>query len=179
MSYSLIQIASAETGNKDLFSVLGIDWRLLILQSIAFLILVLLLRKFVYPPLLKSLDNRQKIIEESLQAAKKTEENAAKAQNDIDKSLKKAQTEASEILATAKAEASARIEEAEQKAKIRAERLTQKAHEQLQQDIEIARKTLRKDTVELVAMATEKIVRQKIDAKSDQEVINSVLEEAQ
>ena len=60
----LSQFASeAAAADKDLFSALGIDWRLLILQIIAFLILVVLLGKFVYPWLMKSVDERQAGIE--------------------------------------------------------------------------------------------------------------------
>ena len=183
MQQPFIQFAISETAHtaekKDLFAVLGINWKLLVLQTLAFLILVWLLKKFVYPPLLRSLDERQKTIEESVQAAKKAEEGAAKAQEDIEKRLNDARKEAGEILTTAKAEAAAQIEAAEAKAKVRAERMTAQAHEQLQQDIEAARKALRKDTIELVALATEKVVRSKVSAKNDQKIIETAVYSAE
>ena len=64
----LSQFAAETTTNKDLFTALGIDWRLLILQIIAFLVLVALLGKFVYPWLIKSVDARQDGIEAAAKA---------------------------------------------------------------------------------------------------------------
>ena len=54
METILTQFASAEAHaaeKADLFSSLGIDWKLLILQTVAFLILLVIIRKWVYPPL--------------------------------------------------------------------------------------------------------------------------------
>ena len=63
METILTQFASAEAHaaeKADLFSSLGIDWKLLILQTVAFLILLVILRKWVYPPLAAMLDKREK-----------------------------------------------------------------------------------------------------------------------
>ena len=93
--------------------------------------------------------------------------------------LKEAQTQASEIVATAKTEATAAIEAAEAKARTKAQRVLDQAHEQVEQDIEAARKALRKDTIELVAMATEKVVRAKTTAGEDEKLIQNVVKEVQ
>ena len=53
--------AESSSASGNVFIALGIDWRLLILQIIAFLILVWLLAKFVYPWLLKQVDERQAV----------------------------------------------------------------------------------------------------------------------
>ena len=79
MNY-LTQFANSETAEKaDLFSSIGIDWKLLVLQTIAFLILLWFLKKFVYPSLVAMLDKREKMIEESVRAARVAEKNAAAA----------------------------------------------------------------------------------------------------
>lgn len=179
--YNLTQFAqaAAEAQKKDLFGVLGINWKLLILQAIAFLILVWLLKKFVYPPLIKSLDERQTTIEESLKAAKIAEEKADKAHADIEAQLHEARQQSQEILAMARAEAVAQVEAAEAKAKSRAKRLTDQAYEQIQQDIAAARETLKKDTLELVALATEKVVTKKTTSTTDQTLIKQSLKEVE
>jgi F-type H+-transporting ATPase subunit b len=175
---SLYTFASTETAEKaDLFGVLGIDWRLLILQTIAFLIMFWVLKKFAYPPLTKALDERQKTIEESLKAAKEAESKAEKSQEDIEKLLADARSQASDIIATAKTEATAAIEGAETKAKTKAQRVLDQAHEQVQQDIAAARKALRKDTIDLVALATEKVVREKINSSEDKKLVKKTVEE--
>ena len=63
MERLVTQFASAEahaTDKADLFGSLGIDWKLLILQSVAFLVLLFVLSKWVYPPLAAMLDKRDK-----------------------------------------------------------------------------------------------------------------------
>ncbi len=173
--------SSTETAEKaDLFGVLGLDWRLLILQAIAFLLMLWILKKFAYPPLTKALDERQATIEESLKAAKDAETKAEKSQEEeIEKMLAEARSQASDIMSTAKTEATSAIEAAEQKAKTKAQRVLDQAHEQVQQDIAAARKALRKDTIDLVALATEKVVKQKVTSSEDTKLIKRAVEEAE
>lgn len=58
----------------QLFSQLGIDWRLLLSQAVNFLLLLVILRIFVYKPLLKLLHDRRAKIEEGLMKAKMADE---------------------------------------------------------------------------------------------------------
>ena len=60
---------AAEAPKADLFTSLGIDWKMLIFQGVAFIILVFLLGKFVFPILIKSVDDRQAKIEDTAKAA--------------------------------------------------------------------------------------------------------------
>ncbi len=175
---SLYIFASTEPAEKaDLFGVLGIDWRLLILQTIAFLIMFWVLKKFAYPPLTRALDERQSTIEAGLKAAKDAEVRAEESKDEIEKLLADARTQASEIMATAKNEATTTIETAEEKAKTKAQRVLDQAHEQVQQDIAAARTALRKDTIDLVALATEKVVREKINSTEDKKLVKKSVEE--
>lgn len=175
----LTQFAATETsGEKDIFTTLGIHWELLALQIIAFIILVWALGKFVYPWLMKSVDERQAKIEESVKAAEQAEKKAESAQEDIQKLLKEARKEAKEIVATAKDEATAMIEASDTKAKARAEKIVTDAHDQIEKDVIAARKALHNDTIELVALATEKVVTGLADAKLDKKVIETAVKEA-
>lgn len=164
--------------NDSLFSALGIDWRLLVLQIIAFGILVWVLKKFVYPPLIRAIDEREKAIAESVSAAQEAEEKAEEAQQKIEQQLKEARTEAATIVDTAHKEASAMVKEAEDKAKKRAEQIVSDARSQLEVEVTKARKALRDETTGLVALATEKIVREKVDTKRDKSLIETALKEA-
>ncbi len=173
----LTQFASTEAAGGDIFSTLGIDWRLLILQIVAFLILVWALGKFVYPWLMKNVDERQAKIEESVKAAEAAEKKAESAQEDIAKLLKEARAEAKDIVTTAKSEAAAMVADAEGKAKTRAEKIVQDAHDQLEKDVIAARKTLHNDTIELVALATEKIVGKTVSDSVDKKIIAAAVKE--
>ncbi|PLS81422.1 ATP synthase F0 subunit B [Candidatus Saccharibacteria bacterium] len=160
------------------FEALGIDWKLLLLQGIAFLVLVFFLKKFVYPSMVKAIDDRQAAIEQGTKAAEVAKEKAAAAESDVNKMFKEARAQADEIVATAHKEALAMVEDAESKARKRADRIVSDAKAQLEQDVTAARAALRSETRELVALATEKIIKEKIDQKRDASLIESALGEA-
>lgn len=173
----MTQFAATEEASGDIMTTLGIHWELLAFQIIAFLILVWALGKFVYPWLMKSVDERQAKIEESVKAAEEAEKKAESAQEDIAKLLKEARVEAKDIVTTAKDEAVAMVADAESKAKNRAEKIVKDAHEQLEKDVIAARKALHNDTIELVALATEKVVGKTVDAKADSKIIAEAVKE--
>lgn len=168
----------ATEAKGDIFSSLGIDWKMLILQGIAFLILLVLLSKYVFPPLMKVVDDRQEALEASTNAAKEAEEKAAEAQEEVKNLLKEAREEAKDIVTTAKDEATAMIASSEEKAKSRSEKIVKDAHEQLEKDVIAARKALHNDTIDLVAMATEKVVGKTVNGDVDKKVIAEAVKEA-
>jgi F-type H+-transporting ATPase subunit b len=174
----LTQFAETGAASGGIFTALGIDWKMLIFQIIAFVILVVLLGKFVYPILIKTVDARHAEIEAGTKAAEEAEKQAAKANENIEKLLKQARLEASDIVSTAKEEATAAIESAEAKSKVRAEHIVTEAHAQLEKDIVAAKKMLHNETLELVAQATEKIVGKTVTAQVDQGVIAAAIKEA-
>ena len=175
----LAQFAAAETApSGDLFTALGIDWKMLVFQLIAFVVLVWLLGKFVYPSLMKAVDKRQADIEASSKAAETAREQADKTKDEVEKLLKQARRDASDILATAKEEANSVVEAADAKAKARAEHIVTEAQEQLQKDIVAARKALHNETLELVALATEKVVGKTVSAKVDKDIVAAAVKEA-
>lgn len=177
MEYVTQFAATEEAASGDILTTLGIHWELLVFQIIAFLILVWALGKFVYPWLMKSVDERQEAIEASVKAAAAAEEKAAEAQDEIGKLLKEARAEAKEIVATAKDEAVAMVAASEDKAKKRAEKIVSDAHDQLEKDIIAARKALHNDTIELVALATEKVVGKTVNDSVDKKIIAEAVKE--
>jgi F-type H+-transporting ATPase subunit b len=178
MDYSLITKFANEAAaeNPGLLQALGIDWKLLITQGIAFMVLVAVLGKFVYPALIKAIDSRREAIESSLEEAKKVQEDAATAEDKIEKLLVEARKEADEIVKRSQQEAVSIVSEASDKAKTRAESFLKDAHAQLEAVVNEARQTLKKDTVVLVVAATERILKDKIDPKKDEKLIIQSLE---
>jgi F-type H+-transporting ATPase subunit b len=174
----ILAATETEAASSGLFEALGIDLRLLLLQGIAFLILVWFLGKFVYPPLMKAIDERQAAIEQGTKAAEEAQEKAASTEADVNKMFKEARAQADEIVQTAHKEAVGMIEAAESKAKKRADHIVSEAKAQLEQDVAAARAALKADTAELVALATERIVKEKVDAKRDASLIERALKEA-
>jgi F-type H+-transporting ATPase subunit b len=177
MITTLMQFATTEAASGGIFEALGIDWKTLIIQIVAFVILVWLLGKYVYPWLMKSVDERQASIEAGAKAADEAKAKAEAAEKEVAKLMKEARMQASDILATAKEEATAAIEKAEGKAVQKAETIIANAHEQMNKDVLAAKKALRNETIDLVAAATEKIIGSTLTPKLDDKVIAKSIEE--
>ena len=157
------------------FTSLGLDWQSMIFQLIAFAILVFILAKFVYPPILAMLDRREKIIEESVRNAKEMNNKAAKMDDEISRKLADATAEAQDIVDSAREQGQQMVLDSEEVAAKRADSIVASARLQLNQDIEAARKTLRDEAAGLVAQATEKIIYEKMDSDEDQKLIKRSL----
>lgn len=170
MNY-LHQFAETAEADAGLFGALGIDWRLLVLQIIAFLILVFLLGKFVYPWLMKQVDERQANIEAAAKAATEAKKAAQDSQEEVAKLLSDARKEAADIVNTAKLESAEIMSASETKAKQSAERIVADAQAQIEKDITKARKDLYNDTLELVGLATEKVVGAELSKRIDSDRI--------
>src|SRR5664279_799416 len=174
----LTQFATTESAKGGIFEALGIDWKTLIFQIIAFLILVFLLGKFVYPILIKSVDKRQDEIDSASNAAGEAAKKAAEAEENIEKLLVQARKDARDIVTTAKDESTALAEASDKKAKARAEHIVIEARGQLEKDVIAARKLLHNDAIDLVALATEKVIGKTITPAIDKKIITSSVEEA-
>lgn len=178
---SMLYFAAAEAGGEkgDLLGSLGIDVRLLVIQAIAFLILLWVLTKFVYPVLSAMLDKREATIREGIEAAEQSEKKAAAANADVEKMLAEARKQASEVIASAKTEAASIIETANENAVTQTERMIKKANAEIEKDVEIAKKALRDETIGLVTLATEKVVGNVMTESIDKKVVASALKDAQ
>ena len=180
MEKILTQFANSGASEKaGLFDSLGIDWALLAFQTVAFLILLFVLRKFVYPPMMEMLVKREKDLKAADAAAKSAKENADRAEEMTAEMMRKARAQASDIVASAREEATEVVEEAAKKATAKSEALIKEAHNTIAQEIENAKKHPHNSTLELVAEATGKVLGEKIDAKKDTKLISEALEEAE
>lgn len=178
MTLANVTIFAAEAGgNTSLLTALGIDWRLLVLQAVAFLVLVALLGKFVYPVLIRSIDERQEQLDAGAKASEEAEKRAEAANEKAEQRMREAREQADGIVATAHKEAADMVATAEKRAETKAEHIVTEARATLDNDIAAARTALRQETTELVALATEKIIGEKLDAKKDASLIERSLKE--
>lgn len=168
---------ASETASESggIFGALGIDWRLLIFQIIGFLIVVFVMGKFIFPVLNESIEKREAAINEAADMADKARKDALEAEERIAKELASARKQAADTIEIAHKEAAAMITDAEEKAAKKSDHIIKQAEARLQTDIAEARKTLKTETAELVALATGKIVREKVDAKKDAGLIKEAL----
>lgn len=179
MEFLTLFAAETGAGEAGLTQALGLDLKQLLVNTVAFLILMAILGRFVYPTLIKSIDKRRDAIEAGLEEAKKSQVAADEAEKKIAALLADARAQADEIIARSHTEGQAMVAEAESKAKQRAEQMIADAHSQLEAEVLKARTALKKDTVKLVAMATEKIVGDKLDAAEDAKLVEAALAQPQ
>ena len=171
------QFAATETANPSLISVLGIDWMMFTFQIVAFLVTVLLLSKFVYPWLMKSVDERQHKIETSAKAAAEAQKAADHTEKRIVKLLSEARIEADDIVASAKAESLATISAAEDASKKRADQIIASAQREIEGEILLAKNAIKNEMVQLVALATEKVVGKVVSNQVDNKIIADSIKE--
>lgn len=172
---SLTQFASGSAPSGDLLGALGIDVGMLVFQAIAFVILVFVMGKWVYPIFVKIVDERQEKIEASVKAADEAQKQADEAKTAVGDLMAEARKEAAEIVATAKREAEMTLETADSKAKTQAEQIVADAKSQIEKDVIAAKKALHNETLALVAEATEAVIGKVVTPKIDEAVVAAAI----
>lgn len=162
----------------ELLDKLGIDWRLLIAQLVNFLILILILYKFLYRPLLKILEDRKEKIEKGLRDAEQLGVELEKTKELQAEEIKKAKIEAREIIEEAGKRAEAAGAETKQKTKAEVEKLITVAKNQMIAEKEKMMNEVKKETVEMVLAVAEKVIGKSMDAKAQKNLIEETLQEA-
>jgi F-type H+-transporting ATPase subunit b len=169
-----LQFAQSSSGG---ISSLGINLKSFIFQLITFLIVLLILRRWVFPKLVATLEARRKTLEESLVQARQTEETLHQAETKAGEILKQARTQADAALAEAGSKAEEIIAKGEATAAERAARIIKEAEARLGQERERLHSELRKELAGLVAIATEKVLAKKLDELEDRALIERSLKE--
>lgn len=155
---------------------LGIDLRLIIAQIINFGLLLFLLTKFLYKPILKILDERKKKIAESLVSAQKIEAERAKIEEEKQKELERAKEAGREVMEEMKIEAGKQREETLKKAREEAEKIVQKAKEQLVLEKAKLQEELKAVAASLAITLAEKFLKGKIGREEREEFLKQSLE---
>lgn len=151
-------------------SALGIDLKLLLAQIVNFVVLFLLLRKFLYKPITKILDERKEKITQGIKDAEASAAKLAKAEKDADKISEKAYEEANAILKSAKNEANQEASEIIKKATASAQKAAERIAEEKAAFKGNALAEAKKEMGDMVILALDKIVGDEIDNKTKDEL---------
>jgi len=160
----------------DLLQQLGIDWRLLIGQIVNFIILLLILNYFLYQPILKILKEREEDVKKSIADSRKIEEEMLAMQKEKAKTLQDANIEAQNIIKDARTQAETQKDEIVQVARSEAEKIIQDAQIKTTNLSKKVKQDIVDDLIEVVIVATEKVLAKKITKKSDQELIKQAIQ---
>ena len=143
----------------------------LIAQAIAFAVLIWFTVKFVWPPLLTSIETRQKEIADGLAAAQEGRSALDVAAKNSAATLNEAKQKASEIIGQAEKRGSQIVEEAKGNAKVEGDRILAGAKAEIDQEINRAKEGLRAQVSSLAIAGAEKILRKEIDGKAHSEML--------
>ncbi len=136
----------------------------LIAQMIVFGILIWVTMKFIWPPLMKAMDDRARRIGEGLAAADRSQKDLAQTQDKVNESLKEARVKANEIIEQAHQRAVQMIDQAKQDAIAEADRQKVLAQADIDASANRAREGLRTAVSALAVSGAEKLLRREIDA---------------
>jgi F-type H+-transporting ATPase subunit b len=159
----------------ELLQKLGINWKLLVAQIVNFLILLFVLYRFAYKPVLKLLNDRTKKIEKGLKDTELAHRKLQEITQKEKEMLSKARIEAQEILKKTEDMAKKSKDEMAQEAKAQAEKIIADAKSNIESEKTKMLREVKAEVAELVVMATEKVIGEKIDEKKDKELIDKLV----
>ncbi len=148
---------------------LGIEWTLLLAQIVNFGILIILLRMFLYQPVLKMLNARKERIAQSMKDAERVSAAAREAEQDKAKVLEQARREAQEIRAQATRDAEKIAQDVRGRAEQEATDIRMKAQADAAKQGELALADANKQIADLAILATEKLLGRELANKSEQQ----------
>jgi F-type H+-transporting ATPase subunit b len=140
-------------------------------QTVAFVIFIAICWKYVWPPIIAIMEEREKRIADGLEAAKKADDSLQEAQLAFDQEMNKAKAEAAEILEKANARASQIVHDATSKAETEAEKILTSASKTIENDVNKAKEELRHKMSELIIETSEKILGEEITPDKHQELL--------
>ena len=149
----------------------------LIAQAVVMIVFVAICWRYIYPPILSVMQEREKKISDGLEAAKKADDSLEEAKLAFDKDLNKAKEDAAEILEKANARASKIVSDASSKADLEAEKIMASASIAVENETNKAKEELRQQMSEIIIDTTQKILGEEISKEKHEEILKKAAEE--
>ena len=146
-------------------------------QMLTFAVFVWFTMKFVWPPIMKIIEERRTQIAEGLAAAEQGHRDLELAQHKKTDILQEAKAQASAIIEGAERRGNQMLEEAKEKARAEGAQLIEHAKNEAAKEIQAARDELRKELSGLIVTGTERLLEKNIDAASNQQLIDDLVKE--
>lgn len=159
----------------ELLNNLGINGKLLLAQIVNFLVLLFVLYKFAYGPVLKVLNERTSKIEKGLKDAEDAQKKLAEIAEKEKEVLAKARKQAQEIVAKAEEVAVKSKEEIIASAKQQSEKILSDSAKKIESEKTLMFQEVKKQVAELVISATGRVIDEKLDEKKDKEIIEKAI----
>ena len=146
----------------------------LFMQAVAFAVFIGFCAKFVWPPLMRAIDNRQKQIADGLAAGEEGRQSLSKAETRIAQMMTDAKARASEIIAQGEKLKSETIEQSKGAAKAEGDRILAAAKAEIEQEVFRAKDSLRNQVAELAVAGAAKILKREVDPKAHAQLLAEI-----
>lgn len=145
-------------------------------QAVAFIIFVVCCMLWVWPPLMRVLEKRQKEIADGLANAERAKKDLELAQSGAADTLRQAKQEAKGIIDEAHRQRAQIIDKATQEANSEKQRIMESAKSEIEAEKNKAREELRAEVVSLAIIGAQKILDQKVDSESDRQMVKKIID---
>jgi F-type H+-transporting ATPase subunit b len=149
----------------------------LLAQAVVMIVFVAICWRYIYPPILGVMQEREKKIADGLEAAKKADDSLEEAKLAFDKELNQAKSEAAEILEKANARASQIVHDASSKAEVEAEKIMSSASTAIENETNKAKEELRQQMSDIIIDTTQKILGDEISKEKHEDILKKAAEE--
>jgi len=153
------------------------DPGLFIWTIVTFLVLLGLLAKFAWRPLLQALESRQERIRKSLEDAERARQELERLQQDSAKMMQQARMEAESIVTQTRADAERLREELKQKAKDEADNILRNAQQQIQLQTRQAIQQIRREVADIAVLLASKLLERNIAKEDNARLIDDTLKQ--
>ena len=157
--------------------ILQLDLQQIVSQSLSFLLLLWVLRRFAWRPLLTLLDQRRARIEQDLHQVDERKAELATLQQEYSQRLAKIDEEARAKIQDAVLEGKRIAMEIQEQARAQGHELVNKSRETIELELAKAKVQLRDQLTDITLEAVERILQQKLDAQADRRLVDSVLDD--
>jgi F-type H+-transporting ATPase subunit b len=155
------------------------DPGLFIWTIVTFLVLLTLLAKFAWRPLLQALDSRQESIRKSLDDVRQAKQDLERLHQESAQIIRQARVEADGIITRSRADAERLREEMKQKARAEADTIVKSAERQIQLETTRALQQIRTEAVDLSVMIASKIIQRNLSKEDNERLIDEALRQVQ
>lgn len=149
----------------------------LLMQAVGFGIFIWFTAKFVWPPLMSKVEERQRQIADGLAAGEQGRQNLVSAEKQTADMIAEAKAKAGEIVATGEKFKSETIDAAKVEAAAERERIIAAARAEAQQEYAAAREQLRHQVADLAVAGAARILKREVDAKAHADLLATIRQE--
>ncbi|WP_339768340.1 F0F1 ATP synthase subunit B [uncultured Paraglaciecola sp.] len=146
-------------------------------ELLAFIFFVWFCMKFVWPPIMGAIEDRQKKIADGLAASERGEKDLELAQEKATEQLKEAKTQAAGIIEQAKKRGTQIVDEETQRAHQERENIIAQGHAEIEAERNRAKEDLRKQVAALAVAGAERILERQIDAAAQSDIVAKLVAE--